>query len=63
MGVLECHQTGKKRYSHLAIIHYAVPIAIVAPFQLRPEIKDTVICPLLRRSKYDRKKKCGKNYL
>ena len=27
----------KKRYSHLAIICCAVPIAIVAPFQLRPE--------------------------
>ncbi len=48
---------GKKRYSHLAIICCAVPIAIVAPFQLRPEKKDTVVCPLLHRSKYDRKKK------
>ncbi len=31
--------TGKKRYSHLAIIRCAVPIAIVAPFQLRLEKK------------------------
>ncbi len=44
--------TGKKRYSQLAIIHCAVPIAIVAPFQLRQEKrKDTVVCPLLRHSK------------
>ncbi len=51
----------KKRYSCLAIIRCAVPIAIVALFQLRPE-KKTVVCPLLRRSKYDRKrnqKSCG----
>ena len=47
----------KKRYSRLAINHCAVPIAIVAPFQLRPEKKDTVVCPLLRHSNYDRKKK------
>ncbi len=47
----------KKRYSCLAIIRCAVPIAIVAPFQLQPEKKDTVVCRLLRRSKYDRKKK------
>jgi hypothetical protein len=48
----------KKRYSCLAIIPCANSIAIVAPFQLRPEKnKDTVVCPLLRRSKYDRKKK------
>ncbi len=33
-----------------------------APFQSRPEKKVTVVCPLLRRSKYDRKKKCRKNY-
>ncbi len=46
----------EKRYSHLAIIHCAVPIAIVALFQLRPE-KKTVVCPLLRHSDYDRKKK------
>ncbi len=45
----------KKKYSHLAIIRCAVPIAIVAPFQLQPEKKDTVIYPLLRRSNYDRK--------
>jgi hypothetical protein len=49
--------TGKKRYSCLAIIRCAVLIAIVAPFQLQPEKKDTVVCPLLRRSKYDRKRK------
>jgi hypothetical protein len=49
--------TGKKRYSRLAIIQCAVPIATVAPFQLRPEKKDTVVCLLLCRSKYDRKKK------
>jgi hypothetical protein len=30
IGVLECHQTGKKRYSCLAIIRCAVPVAIVA---------------------------------
>jgi hypothetical protein len=48
----------KKRYSCLAIIRCAVPIAIVAPFQLRPENKkDTVICPLLRHSNYNQKKK------
>jgi hypothetical protein len=52
--------TGKKRYSHLATIPCAIPIAIVAPFQLRPEKKDTVVCPLLRRYKYDRKKKMWK---
>jgi hypothetical protein len=49
--------TGKKRYSRLAIIRCAIPIAIVVPFQLRPEKKDTVICPLLRHSNYDQKKK------
>ncbi len=43
IGVLKCHQTGKKRYSRLAIIHCAVPIAIVAPFQLRPEKNRFVI--------------------
>jgi hypothetical protein len=37
----------KKRYSRLAIIRCAVPIAIVAPFQL----------PLLRRSNYNRQKR------
>ncbi len=39
IGILKCHQTGKKRYSRLAIICCTVPIAIVAPFQLRPEKK------------------------
>jgi hypothetical protein len=29
--------TGKKRYSRLAIIRCAVPIAIIAPFQSRPK--------------------------
>ncbi len=47
----------KKRYSSLAIIRCAVPIAIVAPFQLRLEKKDTVVCPLLRHSNYDQRKK------
>ncbi len=50
-------QPEKKRYSRLAIICCAVPIAIVAAFQLQPEKKDTVVCLLLRRSKYNRKKK------
>jgi hypothetical protein len=58
---VRCHAipitTGKKRYSCLAIIRCAVPIAIVAPFQLQPEKKDTVVCPLLRHSNYDQKKK------
>ncbi len=49
--------TKKKRYSRLAIICCAVPIAMVAPFQFRPEKKDTVVCPLLRHSNYDWKKK------
>jgi hypothetical protein len=49
--------TRKKRYSCLAIIPCAVPIAIVAPFQLQPEKKDTVVCPLLRHSNYNRKKR------
>ncbi len=30
---------------------------MVAPFQLRPEKKDTVVCPLSRHSNYDRKKR------
>ncbi len=42
IGVLECHQTGKNRKSRLAIICCAIPIAIVAPVQLRPEKK--MIC-------------------
>jgi hypothetical protein len=39
---LLCHSNydrKKKRYSRLAIIRCAIPIAIVAPFQLRPEKK------------------------
>ncbi len=46
------------RHSHscLAIIPCALPIAMVTPFQLRPDKKDTVVCPLLRHSKYNRKK-------
>ncbi len=49
--------TGKKRYSSLAIIRCAIPIAIVVLFQLRPKKKDIVVCPLLRHSNYDQKKK------
>ncbi len=43
IGVLKCHQTRKKRYSRLAIIRCAIPIAIVTPFQLRPEKNRFVI--------------------
>ncbi len=45
IGVLKCHQTRKKRYSRLAIIHCTIPIAIVAPFQLRPKKNDSLLRP------------------
>ena len=49
IGVLKCHQTRKKRYSRLAIIHCTVPIAIVAPVVIGSgnyvrKKKDTVVC-------------------
>jgi hypothetical protein len=46
-----------RSHSCLAIMCCTVPIAMVALFQLRPEKKDTVVCPLLPYSNYDRKKK------